>query len=157
MMPSKRPIVNNIFFLATACYAVSFLLVSIDFHTDMVRTMRGWQCAWSCVIGLVYVVDGSFWGVLGTGVNAMALYIVVADFRSWLRGTPVPARLWPGQAFVVAAIGSAVAWQAFDSHADLMAGHYLWAGSIIVLTVGYSLRRLPLDRMDAPEESLAGN
>jgi len=57
----------------------------------------------------------------------------------------------------VAAIGSAVAWQAFDSTADLMAGHYLWAGSIIALTVGYSLRRLPLDRMDASEESLGGN
>ncbi len=150
-MPTKFQLSNKIFLLSGTVYALSFLLTAVDFNTDMVGMMRGWKCAWSCVIGIAYLFDGSFWGLFGTGANAMALYVIVAEYRSWSRGMPIPARLWPGQAFVLAAIGSAVAWQFFDSTADLMAGHYLWAGSIVALTVGYSLRRLPLDRIDAPE------
>ena len=120
-----------------------FLLPAIDFNTDTVGNMRGWECAWTCLLFVTEVLQGNFWGPFGTAINAMTAYILVSEFRSWRAGHTIPARLWPSQLFVLAGIGNGIAWQFFDPTAQLLIGHYLWVASILALAVGYSLRRLP--------------
>lgn len=145
--------INRISIVTAAAFAISFFLPAIDFNTDMVGNMGGWECAWTCLLFSTEVFDGNFWGLFGTALNAMAGYLLIAEVRSWRAGRPIPARLWPGQMFVVAAIINGVAWQFFDPTAELLIGHYLWVASILALTVGYCLKRLPVDRMEpAPSE-----